>query len=64
MNQHHPNFKHNEGDEPETKTVKFGTVEGGRQKYVLPGKYPMQATRTKDIDGTVLTVNGLTRTDH
>lgn len=64
MNQHHPHFKLNEGDEPETEGVEFEIVEGGRQKFVKPGKYPMRAKRTKDIDGKVIQIKGLTRTDH
>jgi len=64
MNQHNPHFKLNEGDEPEAEKVEFGTVGDGRQKFVKPGKYPMKNKRTKDIDGKVITVKGLTRTDH
>ena len=64
MNQHNPFFELNKGDEPEAEGVQFKTVEGGRQKYVAPGRYPMKSRRTKDIDGKVLTVKGLTRTDH
>jgi len=60
-----PNFKQaQEGDEPEAEGVEFGTVEGGRQKYVKPGRYPMKEKRTKDIDGKVIRVKGLRRTDH
>lgn len=63
MNQN-PNFKLNTGDEPETTGVKFGVVEGGRQKFVKPGKYKMKEKRHKDIDGKVIIVKGLKRTDH
>ena len=59
-----PHFETNKGDEPEAEKVTFGTVAGGRQKFVKPGKYPLKAKRTKDIDGKVITVKGLTRTDH
>ena len=64
MNQHHPHFKMNEGDEPEVDGVQVGVVEGGRQKYILPGKYPLKPKRLKDIDGKVIIVKGLTRVDH
>ena len=65
MNQHNPFFKTaQEGDEPETEGVEFAIVEGGRQKYVKPGRYPMKTKRTKDIDGKVINVKGLRRTDH
>jgi len=64
MNQHNPFFKTNEGAEPETEKVEFETVAGGRQKFVKPGKYPMKAKRTKDIDGKIINVKGLRRTDH
>ena len=59
-----PHFEMNKGDEPEAEKVQFGIVEGGRQKFVKPGRYPMKAKRTKDIDGKVLTIKGLTRVDH
>ena len=64
MNQHHPHFKQNVGDEPEAEAVEFGVVEGGRQKFVKPGKYPLKPKRLKDIDGKVIIVKGLTRIDH
>ena len=64
MNQHSPNFHLNNDDEPEAEKITFGTVEGGRQKYVKPGKYPLKTKRTKDIDGKVIIVKGLTRVDH
>ena len=63
MNQH-PNFEPNKGDEPEAKKVKFGTVKGGRQKFVEPGRYPLNEKRVKDLDGKLLVVKGLTRVDH
>ena len=63
MNQN-PNFHPSTGDEPEAEHVEFDTVPGGRQKYVLPGRYPMKNKRTKDVDGKVLIVKGLTRVDH
>jgi len=59
-----PNFEPNKGDEPEAEHIEFGHVGEGRQKYVLPGKYPLKEKRQKDIDGKVKTVKGLTRTDH
>ena len=59
-----PNFEPNKGDEPSTDKVEFGIVEGGRQKFVKPGRYPMKSRRTKDLDGKVLTIKGLTRIDH
>jgi hypothetical protein len=64
MNQHHPHFKMNEGDEPETDGVVFEAVAGGRQKFVKPSKHPLKEKRLKDIDGKVIMVKGLTRTDH
>ena len=64
MNQINPHFELNKGDEPEAEKVTFGTIGEGRQKYVKPGRYPMKTKRTKDIDGKVINVKGLTRTDH
>lgn len=64
MNQHHPHFKMNEGDEPETEGPVTGVVEGGRQKYIKPSKHPLKPKRLKDIDGKVIIVKGLMRTDH
>ncbi len=64
MNQVNQFFKANAGDEPETDGVKFGTVGEGRQKYVKPGKYPTKARKIKDLSGKVVTIKGLTRTDH
>ncbi len=59
-----PNFELNKGDEPEAKKTTFGTVEGGRQKFVKPGRFPLKEKRMKDIDGKVITIKGLTRIDH
>lgn len=64
MNQHHPHFKLNTGDEPESEATVFETVEGGRQKFVKPSKHPLKPKRVKDIDGKVILVKGLTRVDH
>lgn len=64
MNQINPFFEPNKGDEPEAEKVTFATIGESRQKYVVPGKYPMKSKRTKDIDGKVITIKGLTRTDH
>ncbi len=64
MNRHNPFFELNKGDEPEAEKVAFGTIGDGRQKFVKPGKYPMKARRTKDIDGKIITVKGLKRVDH
>ncbi len=63
MNQN-PNFKLNKGDEPEAKKVNFGTVGDSRVKYVKPGKYPLKEKRMKDVDGKILIVKDMQRTDH
>ena len=59
-----PFFETSKGDEPEAEKVQFATIGDSRQKYVVPGKYPLKQKRMKDVDGKVITIKGLTRTDH
>jgi len=63
---HNPNFKKNEGDEPEVEATVFGVSNDGRTPVVLPGKYPAPARTVRTTgDKTVTLKKGtLTRTDH
>lgn len=66
QNINHPNFRiTRKEDIAETEGTEFGQVEGGRGKYVKPGRYPTKSREVPTTGDKRTTMKGtMQRTDH